>query len=121
VPDASHCGCVLEAGCWGSGGWHLARFDQRALYNHEKRRFAAERDGWTVEELRRAWSIWLDTETAAGNLDASGMHITWKPYVGLPYAFEPCPAYRAKVRATLENHQAERQTEKRKTYDGRKS
>lgn len=119
--DTSHCGCALPEGCWGSGGWHHARYDQQALYAREKARFAAARQGWTTGELRLAWAEWLDTEEEAGNFSESGMHVTWKPYVGLPYAFEPCPAYRAKVRAELEGGQAEKQTERRKRYDGYRS
>lgn len=116
--DTSHCGCALASGCWGSCGWHFARWDQQALYRREQQRFAEARQGWTTGELRRAWAEWLMAEEDAGNFSETGMHITWKPYAGLPYAFEPCPAYRAKVRAELADGQAEKQVERRKRYDG---
>jgi len=115
--DISHCGCPLAEGCWGSGGWHFARWTIAAWYDREKREFAAKRPEMSVAGLRAAWAAWLMWEEDAGRFDEQGVHVNWVPDMGQPYAFEPCLSYRAKVREGMAGDQAEKQVERKKRYD----
>lgn len=113
----SHCSCALEAGCWGSEGWHFAPHGIESLVRMEKRRFAEQRPGWSQEALRRAWGQWLVREHEEGRLDDEGMHLAWKPYAGLPYAFEVCQGFLRNYRIYLESKQADRSVERKKSYE----
>jgi hypothetical protein len=62
----------------------------------EQRVFYAEREDWTAEERRKGWELWLQSEERQGRI-VNGLHIHLRPYLGMPFATEPCPAYRAAV------------------------
>ncbi len=112
----SHCGCVLEEACWGSDGWHYHLATLQTMDRRERFRFAAERPGWSVSELRKAYGAWWRDLDMAGQLDSEGIPSIWKPYLGQPFAFEPCPAYRAKVVASLET-EAAKKAPRRRAYE----
>lgn len=112
--DTSYCGCSLPMGAFGVHGWHWMRGTQALLYDLEKRKFAAERPGWSQQALREAWDSWMERETLGGRVDRSGMHEAWKPYIGIPFAMEPCPAYRRVVREELEGEK------RRKAFTGKR-
>jgi hypothetical protein len=112
----SHCGCPLPEGCWGSHGWHFYRETLYTLDRRERIKFAAERPGWSVEELRRAYGAWWRELDMAGQLDNEDVPAIWRPYLGQVIAYEPCPAYRAKVAQGLEAETAKRAPTK-KTYE----
>lgn len=116
--DVSHCGCALPAGAWGAHGWHWTRADQPLLYRREKVRFAQERPDMSRAALADAWQDWLETETAAGRMDRGGMHERWRIYLGLPVAYERCPAYMAAYARSLGQEKAERQARGRQKILG---
>jgi len=112
----SHCGCSLPEGCWGSDGWHHYAATLYTMDRAERARFAAERPGWSVGELRKAWGAWWRDLDTAGQLDSEGVPLMWKPYLGRPMAYEPCPAYRARVAQGLEEDVAKK-TPRRRRYE----
>lgn len=115
--DISHCGCVLGEGCWGSGGWHFARHGIESMVRLEKIRFAAGKETWSKPELRRGWAGWLMEEEDAGRFDGEGVHVSWQPYMGQPYAFESCPAYMRSFTANHGAEQAAKASAGRRRYD----
>lgn len=112
----SHCGCPLPEGCWGSNGWHNYQATLYTMDQRERRKFAEERPGWDKAELRKAYGAWWRDLEISGQLDAEEIPLLWKPYLGRPFAYEPCPAYRAKVAQSLEDQTAKK-TPKRRAYE----
>lgn len=112
--EPTHCSCALPEGAWGGHGWHWMRATRETLFANEKARFAAERQGLSTLALRQEWAEWLDAEAREGRM-RGGLHETWKPYLGLPFAMEPCPAYRAAYGRSLDQ-----ETARKKTKTGRR-
>lgn len=112
----SHCGCPLPEGCWGANGWHNYLATLYTMDQRERRKFAEERPGWDKPELRKAYGAWWRDLELSGQLDADDIPLMWKAYLGRPFAYEPCPAYRAKVAQGLEAETAKRVPAK-KTYE----
>lgn len=116
--DVSYCGCPLAMGVYGAHGWHWTRATVTYMIDQEKRRFASERKGMSKEMLRKEWDSWMDRERFAGRVDKGGTHERWAPYLGVPIQVEPCPAYRAVYRESLETEKRRiaTSTKKRKVY-----
>jgi len=113
---SSHCGCALPEGCWGSDGWHHYEATLQTLDRMARHRFAEERPGWSISELRKAYGAWWRELGISGQLDSDDTPLAWKPYLGKPMAYEPCRAYRAKVAQNLEAETAKK-TPHRRGYE----
>lgn len=105
--DVSLCGCALPEGAFGSHGWHSYRATQATLYSRARALFARERLGTHPHLIATEWRDWLVAEEAAGRFDPrTGMHETWRPYLGALFAYERCPAYMAGYTRNLEQETA---------------
>jgi hypothetical protein len=97
--EPSACSCDLPRGAWGSGGWHHFRYDRATLFAKAKREFEATNRG--------------------GGHEFKYDPARWDPYIGAPFAYEPCPHYRKAVRTSINEQRARRQASEAPMYDER--
>lgn len=103
--EPSACSCRLPPGRWGQGGWHWGRATEDGLLRRELT-ILAESDRDLRRLLDRAGDPRLSREQRA-QLDAqrqatlSEIRQTIQSGIGLPWAYERCPAYRARVESEI--------------------
>lgn len=86
--EVSHCGCALPEGCFGSDGWHQARYDEMAIAEKVRTLLVFANDAKKRNRIGEEESFVDQANWWADN---------GKSYLGTAYAFEPCPAYRGKI------------------------
>lgn len=96
-PDG--CACPKSPGMYGMGGWHFVMVDQGYISQQIREAEALARanpgDGYTRGGIFQRWTDEAEFWRANG-----------ERYLGTAVAWEPCPAYRAKVRQAIQERQS---------------
>lgn len=102
--EPSACSCRLPPGRWGQGGWHWGR----ATFNGLVRKFSGDDPELyrLTEKARGASADEREGIEERQRIIIRGIESVAEKQVGLPWAYERCPAYQAKVESEIRARKA---------------
>lgn len=99
------CSCFKEPGCYGREGWHLRRYTERDV---------------EIEAGKAAASLPASADHHERQLVETTARGLYARYVGIPFAYERCPAYMAEVERQINERKAQRMADEEKQRRGKR-